>query len=453
MDRIPAAEYKLAPFSDEDVIRSWKWFISFMSEREWKKRKESIEAKISLRFKATSPSSEILTLVVKEDLIGWYLYLIDVLINEPYKYEFFQGARIVPIFKRFGSDLESLKRIHGIEKRIKDLLQKRKTEADAFLFEFLTALLWVRNGYHVAFVEEQQNKKTPDFTAKMGGKIWNIECKRQSKTADYTYKETAKRQRMISYLSKTLIENNILLDITFHVELESLPDTFLSDLLEQKLKLAIPGKIVSDERIDVDLDFVDIAAVREHLRYHFVKHHSPQMNWLIGKRPVDNKAFTCGLYAQLFRIGEGDLNNVFISDLSNAFGVYWRCDAKKSVSAKARDIKKQVFSAMQQFNSTDTGVIHIGMETFDGPEVERIRLEKINDTVSQIDFKGTNLKWIFCHYLQAYSPPNGIFDFDETVTAITPYSGESVPLENRFVIVSPEGDTTSNLFHWERPLP
>ena len=89
---------------------------------------------------------------------------------------------------------------------------------------------------------------------------------------------------MISYLTDTLIARNILLEITFHVELEPLPDTFLRDLLEQKLLTATAGKIISNEQVDVDLTFVDIAAINSHLEKFFVKHYSPQMNSLIGKK-------------------------------------------------------------------------------------------------------------------------------------------------------------------------
>ena len=257
---------------------------------------------------------------------------------------------------------------------------------------------------------------------------------------------------MISYLTDTLIARNILLEITFHVELEPLPDTFLRDLLEQKLLTATAGKIISNEQVDVDLTFVDIAAINSHLEKFFVKHYSPQMNSLIGKKPVDNKAFTSSICGRLFRVGEGEVNNLYVYDISNAFGVYWTCDSKDALSAKARDIRKQLHSAIQQFNSEDTAVIHIGMETFDGPEVERKRYEKIQDTLEQIDPNNTNLKWIFCSFFQAYSPPDELWTFDETVNSISRFP-DKIPLDKRLMIVPEDADTASNISHWDRPLP
>jgi hypothetical protein len=454
---IPAETFKTLKFDDHDVINSWKWLMSFISQKDWQKRKYKIENKVTVEFRSSPPFSEPLTegtlIVVKDDIIGWYLYLVEMLINEPHKYEYFQGARIVPIFKRFGADLEILKRIGGIDGKIKDMLKKRASEAVALLFEILTALLWARNGFHVAFIPEKIGEKTPDIQAKKQGKVWNIECKRQSKTADYTYRETAKRQKMVSHISRDLIQKNILLDIIFHVELETLPDTFLKDLIGHKLSLAIPGKIISNKQVDIDLSFVDIPAIKKYLKDNSVKHNSPLLNILIGKKPVDNKGFTCGVHANFFRVGQGEVNNLYISDIANAYGVYWTCDAKEALWAKARDIKNQIHTAMQQFNSEETAVIHIGMETFDGPDVEMTRFNKIQATIEKIDPLNSNLRWIFCNFFQAYSPPDQCWVFDETVSTMSANFNPNPPIKLRLMVVPDDADNANDISHWERPLP
>jgi Holliday junction resolvase len=457
MLRIPPEKYNLPKFEDEDVIRSWKWFMSFISEQDWQRRKAQIERKIAVEFRDTQPFSEPLTegmlVVIKDDVIGWYLYLIDMLINEPHKYEFFQGARAVPIFKRLGVNLDLLQDIGGIEKKVKELIKKRKSEADALLFEILTALLWARNGYQVAFLAEKEQGKTPDIIAKKDGKTWSIECKRQSKTSDYTYRETAKRQKMVSYINRTLLERNILLNIVFHAELHTLPDTFLKDQVGQKLKLSLRGKIVSNEQVDIDMTFVDIPSIKRYLENNSVKHNSPMLNALVGRKPVDNKAFTCGIYANFFRVGEGEVNNLFVSDIINAYGVYWSCDANEAIWAKARDIKNQIYSAMQQFDSESTAVIHIGMETFDGPKVEMTRFEKIKGTITKIPPQDTKLRWVFCNFFQSYSLPDQCWVFDETASTMSPYISPKSPLEKRLMIVPEDEDTLDNIPHWDRPLP
>jgi hypothetical protein len=455
MYRIPVEEYPMYKYDDQDVINAWRWFLSLISEREWAQRKVNIEKCITSAFAPLTSQGDptkVTYLVVKDALIDWYLYLIDTLINEPHKYEYFQGARILPIFKRFGSDLDALKNIPGIQKRIKELMWKRKSEADAILFEFLTALLWVRNGYQVEFIDEKMGEKTPDFVARKNGNAWYVECKRQSKTADYTYTESRKRHKMISYIAEDLVKRNIHLNITFHVELDPLPDTFLRDLLIHKIPLAMPGKIVSNEQIDIDLAFVDMPKIVAHLDKYSVKYGSPMLKSLIGGDSGDHTSFTWGLVAQLFRVGDGDVHNVFISDISHAYGVYWSCDAKEALLAKARDVKSQVYSALRQFKSEDTAVVHVGLETYDGPSVEWERFEKIQNTFELIDPANSNLRWLFCHFFQAYSPSDQPFVFDETTHALSHFPGKP-PLEKRFMIIPDDADTAEGSFHWERESP
>lgn len=457
MNRIPVENFKFPIYSDEDVIRSWKWFMSFVSEKGWPKRKAKIEQKLSLKFRTSPPFSDPLTegtlIVDREDTIGWYLYLVDMLINEPHKYEYFQGSRVVPIFKRIGIDLELLKKIKGIEKRVRDLINRRRHEADALLFEILTALLWVKNGYDVSFIEEKAGQKTPDILAEKEGKVWNIECKRQSKTSDYSYGETEKRQKMISYIGELLLKHNIILDIVFHVGLEKLPDTYLRDLLTIKLKLAIAGKLVSNEIVDIDVSFVDIPSVKRHLQKYFVKQNSPMLNSLIGNKPIGNKEFSCGYLGAFYHIGEGEVNNVYVSDIQNACAVYWTCDAKEAISAKARNVKNQIKKAIEQFNSKDTAVIHIGMETFDGPIVEKVRIEKIKETLLNLDRKEAKLDWIYLHFFQAYSLPDEEWTFDETVSILSTLPKAKSPIPINLMIVPGDEDIMDDIFHWERPMP
>ncbi len=156
---------------------------------------------------------------------------------------------------------------------------------------------------------------------------------------------------------------------------------------------------------------------------------------------------------QFLRIGEGEVSNLYVDDIRNAFAIYWSCDAIETLWAKARDIRRQVFDAMQQFNTDNTAVIHIGMETFDGPEVEKQRLGKILNTIQNIDPQTTNLRWIFCHFFQAYSPPDENWIFDETVSSMSPYYAPKPPLEIRLMVVPDDADTADDMSHWERPLP
>jgi hypothetical protein len=455
---IPLEEFKMPLNQDTDVLKSWTWFMSLFSDEEWQKRKLAIEQKITVEEKTGEPFSESLDkgtlLVIKDDQIGWYLYLVEMFLKEPHKYEFFQGARVIPIFKRLGQDFDLLMNIACIKKKVKNLIRVRKSEADAMLFEILIALAWVRNGWQVSFLKESKTGKMPDLFAIKAGREFYIECKRQRKTSDYTYRETKKRQIMISYLNKKLLISNILLDIVFHVELESLNDTYLRDLLFDKIEFVKkPCKITDKGIVDIEISFVDINGINAYLKKALVKYQSPQLNLLIGRKAPDNMSFTSGLYANFIRVGDGVVNNQYVHEINRAYGVFWRCDAEESISAKARDIKKQLYSALEQFKPNQNVVVHIGMETFDGPEIEVKRLLKITDTLRKIELNAKNLKWAYCHFFQSYSTPDEIWAFDETVNTISCVPPDGFPPLSSSFLVVPDNLVSENLAHWEKPLP
>lgn len=456
--RRPLIDFPFLKYDDQDVINGYNWLRSYIPEKDWLLRKDAIEKYLSYDFRSTQPFSEPLTagtlLVIKNDQIGWYLYLLQCLIFEPHKYEYYQGARIVPVFKRIGMNLDMVKKIGGINKKVRELTNRRRSEADAIFFEILTALMWVRNGWQVSFLEEGKGSKSPDLFAIKNNESWQIECKRQRKSSDYTYKETEKRQIMASYISEILLQYNVILDITFHVELISLPNTYLKDLLRHKIPLVDkPGKLISNNEVDINVEFVNIERIKNHLAKFCVKDVSPQLLDLIANRKVDHAGFTSGILGNFFRLGDGEANNLYISHIEKAFGIHWLCDAEQAIDSKARDIKKHLTDAIEQFNLDSKAVIHIGMETFDGPEVEKKRFRKISKTLESLKPNETNLRWIYYHFFQSYSRSNETWIFDETVDIATSSVISIPPIKNPFLVIPEDVNTLTNISHWNRRLP
>jgi len=129
--RIPSSEFQYHTFEDQDIISAYNWFRSFVSERGWSERKKKIEEDISIVFNDRPQFIDIrkgVLIAIQKDQIGWYLYLIYTAIHEPYKYDYTQGARIMPIFKRIGMNLDLVEKIGGIKKKVKDLLKKRTSD-------------------------------------------------------------------------------------------------------------------------------------------------------------------------------------------------------------------------------------------------------------------------------------------------------------------------------------
>ncbi len=102
-----------------------------------KKERQISKQKLQFVLSPDKPFSRPLTegtlLLDKVDVIGWYLYLVEMYLFDPHRYEYFQGARVIPIFEQIELHLNELKNVDNINKRIRELLKKRSSETDALL--------------------------------------------------------------------------------------------------------------------------------------------------------------------------------------------------------------------------------------------------------------------------------------------------------------------------------
>lgn len=427
-----------------NVETAYNFFMSFISQNDWDKRKSNIQNYLD------APVVDKKILSIKNDVIGWYLFLAESYINTNFNYQPQQGARVIPLFNKIGEDLDLLKKIDGIEKKIRDVLRKRKNEADSLFFEILVALLWKRNGFKVSFLPEGKGGKTPDLLAIKNNDKWQIECKKQSMTSSYKSTETDKRNAIINKIANNLFRKNIILDIVFHVELSSLPDDFLLVNASKLLDKAESGIIIDNEKVTISLSYINISHINNILKSNFFKNNSPELIHLIGGRYKGSNDFTYGCQPTKFSYIDNP-EDYYVEEISNAFGVFSYCDAEEAINAKARDIGNQIFSATQQFDSTSDSIIHIGLETYDGGEIEVKRASKISETIKNLGNLDIKVKFIFCHFLQSY--PTTYFDFiyDETLLPISS-SFEEYPIRKKMLILSDDIETVTNVSHWERPI-
>lgn len=457
---IAPSEVAYEDYDDQDVINAFEWFMTFMTFMtpfQWQTRKKAIEDYLGKYYVDTPPLSQPISdglrLVIDKDRIGWYLYLIHCLIYEPHKYEYYQAARIIPTFKRIGLDIGTLKSIEGVRKKVSDLIKKRSSEADQFLFELLVALVWNRNGYNVKFLPEGSSK-APDLLVEKDGKIYQVECKRQQKSGAYFYKENEIRQKMVHHIAPFLLKYNLLLEIIFHVELKSLPENYLLELFKaEQSKIRGRNWSISNNEVDIEASVIDFSTINKSLKEYHIKDKSPQLLELIAKRPVDLEGFTVALNASTYHVGNPLANNLYINDIKDGFGVICSCDAQQANFEKARDLNGLLHKAMEQLTLDYEAVVHIGMETFDGPSVEAERLKKIYQTMESIEPSKTKLDWIFSHYFQSYSRSDQLWIFDETVDVASSYIVPITPLPKNFLILPDEAEIIESSWHWERPLP
>lgn len=121
------------PNPDPEIERALKWFLDLIPSADWSRRKEAIEAYLRTLL-APKPrredAKELKPVSITDDRMAWYLYLVETSLYSPYQYEPIQGSRVLPIFKRFGSDFEKLVQITGAKERAYRLLTTDRTQPD-----------------------------------------------------------------------------------------------------------------------------------------------------------------------------------------------------------------------------------------------------------------------------------------------------------------------------------
>jgi hypothetical protein len=439
---------------DPDVKRSLDWFLSLLPEGDWERRKAAIEETLE---RALLPGDRVDwgRLSILDDRIGWYLYLAETGLYEPLKTEWNQGSRVLPVFKRLGADLDFLLKVDGAEGKARKLLGEERRQADSTLFEMLVATTWASDGWEkVRFIPATPGKKSPDLAAGMVSNEWFIEAKRLSAHSGYSQKERENWIRLWMPLAQELRRQELplVLDIAFHVELVSLPTSFLVDELAGKLRFVFSkSKIVSSEILDAVAEPVDFDRISRRLRDSSVKALSRQEIELIGGSFHRAKGFSSTVMAKRSRAGDGIGLNLFVEDVSWAAAAYWSCDAKRATQAKARDIRKQLADAVSQLPGSGKCAVHLGLETLDGVAVEEVRYDRIVNTVDRFDSKGKDLRCVFVHLFESYSPPTEAWVFDETLQTFSKVAGRG-PLRHPFAVLPRDVDVVAGS-HWERPAP
>lgn len=440
-------------FQDLDIIQATTWIKSHVHEDHWPTRIQEIEDKVTQLTHAVRDgdfTKEMQRLNLLEDPIGWYLYLMQCLTCDIDKYEFYQGARVAPIFKTLGAHFDLVKKIGGISTKVLKMIKSEKKQTDSILFEILIALLWVREGYEVSFITEG-NERSPDLMAIKGEEKWFIECKRLSQRSEYSFKEQNNWLAMLKHISKYLTDHNLFLKVVFHKELHSIQDTYIRDLLiEQTLK---NGEIleISNEILTLSTSKINLAAINKILEKEPVKNGSPYLRELIGG-DRESTGFSAGILAKYGTYGKPAGFNKYLLKISNIFAVDWNSDAPQAIETKARDIMTHLKKANSQFSTSVNAVIHVGLETHDGPEVERKRFEKITQNAAVFDKKDKNLKLVYCHFLQTYSFTDDIFVCDESVAYFRERNFHEIPLKNNFLL-GLDNVVKKNSLHWENPHP
>ncbi|MDR3711960.1 MAG: hypothetical protein P4L51_04030 [Puia sp.] len=438
------------------------WMIGEMTMPEWHRRRKGVVdyfRSIKRQMASGLDSDSILTKkggapsAVYDDWIAWYLYLIESIFERPGNDEPWQTNRIAPFFALIGRYLEDVKRMPGINERVKVLLSAKDNQPDNTLYEVAIAILYHRNGWKVEFLPARGGMKTPDMRVSKGDRDLWVECKRFAKVTGYAEEERRSWHERVYHLfnAMKIIGPPAYVDILFKVPLEDVDPVQLGGAYwaYREKGLARMGQTLKHELLDMTVYPIDLTRINKILQDSPTRLGSPLMlKILTGGYDMHGQYSTQLAPSGMEELApDNDLYvlNEFCTGLSAAYVAKWDCMAERSLELKFKDIRKRLSEAVSQIPDTGSGIVHIGYETVSGPAVEVKRHASIQQTINSFNFANKRIKAVYCNALQLLSTAEG-FDWAETVIF-----NENIPppiLDDRLILDLP-GGKGSDSTHWE----
>jgi len=381
---------------------------------------DRIAAQLKLRGTTMLEMFDTISPGAVSDLFGWHLYNCYAYLFDPPNYDTNAGCRIIPTVVSLGARVPWLESTPGSAERLWDVA-KGKADFEKTLFELLVAAGYAEAGWQPELLKATGVGKTPDIRATVNGKDIFIECKRMSKASRYHELERERWYVLVKPLAEFIERTRapFLLDIVFHQELSGLPDTFLETTLVPKLTFAIPGVIIDSPEMTVTVREVDMGPLRNELEQVNLKTNGSRLLSLLFGH------YSPALGYRTFFFGRFDKRYpLFLESVEFAAGVTWSCDAPRGIARRARDVRRRLWDALEQLPDAAPGVIHIAVESYEGPVVERLRNEKITRSISGLR-NTKDLRLVHVHLLSFETPPDESWALEETVfsTSFAPGRG------------------------------
>ena len=397
---------------------------------EWQTRREAILTALQPIGQHGPDLATAASIRVRADEIGWYVFLCEQALDDPLCMDVSQASRALPFIHSLGARWQYADRVAGIQEKLRELVTKYKADPDGVIFEILVALSYAEMGYDVEMLPQVPPAKSPDLKVRCGNFELFVECKRLSRRSEYGEKERNEFLRVWDAASAFLAENGqwIWFDAKFHVEASSLPTGYLLDLFKAKLPLKGGEEVLVDSaEATIRARIINHRRVQEHLNRWRVKQPSAQLSVLLGTdwAPL-NSEVTLLSASKCSEINgcEAGVLGTFIESMGWACGMTRVFDAEESIERKARDVKTRLSQAVEQLPTGAASVVHIGVETLEGHDIERRRTEKVMASMPEF-VTDKPLAAVRVHLIQANQTIDKLWELDETVQKFQP---DSLPI-------------------------
>jgi len=379
---------------DHDVLLATTWLATLADQRTWGKR---VTATRSYFFASKERwiKGEKIPLYDQRDTAAWYIFQANAYASDRMNWVPEEAVRIVTTFTRIGQELATLIGIPGAEERAARLMNAERAQPDGGLFELLVALSYRRSGWDTEFVPERPGiSRTHDINVRQRNEEWAVECKRMNRSNfEVSERERGRALALPVHAIASSVNRSIIMQVAFNSELESLPHNYLVGRASAYLLDSAVNSWVDASSIG-SIREVDWSLFRRVLDDDYVYYGSSRMVELLVGRYDHDSAYSM---AAEWRAAEAC--PFWASAVSQASVVGWRNCSVEAIRKKARHFRSTIASAADQLPKDRPGVIHVGVESWGGGDVDDKRhllnLRQLDD----FNPGDTPLLWVYGEYI------------------------------------------------------
>ncbi|SIO02263.1 hypothetical protein SAMN05443247_01456 [Bradyrhizobium erythrophlei] len=422
------------------------WLKSFVPNKEMARRLDAAKAYLVAARERMRQGIEA-PLFDPADTAAWYILQAETFATDRAYWTPEGVMRVVPFLTRIGKELPLLLSVEGVEERAARMMLSERRQPDGCIYELLVALAYRRGGWdRVEFVPEMPGRgRTPDLHVFRPRSRWAVECKRLAPSL-YAAREKLRGIEIAQRIHALCLEmsESIVVEVQYKVELADVPDDYLTAHVRSAIarRSSTPWEdgIAAGRVRPVDWPLARKVLAKDDVYfggsrmvellvgyYIHAADHSMAAKW----RPAPSRpAYAEAVY--------------------QASVVSWRSLSDEAVRQKARHFRRTLANAEDQLPPDRPGVIHVGIETYAGVDVDFTR--HLFNTLEARSFsaKKSRLRWVYANHFvpEATTRKDESWAITETMV---PYKIGSHrtrwPLPGH-MLVSPEGEGRPGV-HWD----
>lgn len=391
------------------------WLRSLVDESDWSRRKAAaIEYFDEARTRASDGSP--VDLFDPQDTVTWLLLQAETYASDRRYIVPAVSSQIASVMTRIGQNMERVFEIDGVETRARRLMTSERRQPQSGLFEILVALGYALEGWDVAFVPETPGRgRTHDLTVRKGRRKWAAECKRLGRT-QYDKIEAAAVEAILDEAHRVCADADVCLtiDVAFTDEVQRLDVSCIADRVRAYLSNR-SRRSWSETGCRGRIERIDFGPLRYVLNRDDVYFGSSRMLELLTGNYQHQLRYS---FRGRWRPATG--RPLYADAVYRANVIRWQSTSDAAVIAKGRHFRSIVSSAIGQLPSTMPGIVHIGVETWNGFRVDANRHIANFVHMRTFDPVGSRLRWVLGHY---FAPEETASEMESAATeeTVIPY--------------------------------